>query len=81
MIKLPGSAFLMLKNGKIAQVSTVFDALALVVQTGAVETPAWWPGRSRPSLVRSTCVIRALPKESRGYRTIQPGMTERTGPS
>ena len=47
LIKLPGSAFLTLKNGKIAQVSTVFDALALVVQTGAAEAPAWWPARSQ----------------------------------
>jgi SnoaL-like polyketide cyclase len=47
LIKLPGSAFLTLKNDKIAQVSTVFDALALAVQTGAAEAPAWWPGRSR----------------------------------
>jgi SnoaL-like polyketide cyclase len=46
LIKLPGSAFLTLKNDKIAQVSTVFDALALAVQTGAAEAPAWWPGRS-----------------------------------
>ena len=47
LIRLPGSAFLTLKNGKIAQVSTVFDALALVVQTGAAEAPAWWPARSQ----------------------------------
>jgi hypothetical protein len=45
-IELQGSAFLTLKNDKIAQVSTVFDALALAVQTGAAEAPAWWPGRS-----------------------------------
>lgn len=45
-IELQGSAFLTLKNDKIVQVSTVFDALALAVQTGAAEAPAWWPGRS-----------------------------------
>ena len=36
----------MLSGGKITQVWTVFDALALAVQTGAAEAPAWWPGRS-----------------------------------
>src|SRR6266568_94768 len=46
LIELPGSAFLTLKDGKIVEVSTVFDALALAVQTGAAEAPAWWPGRS-----------------------------------
>jgi predicted ester cyclase len=46
LIELQGSAFLTLKDDKIVQVSTVFDALALAVQTGAAEAPAWWPGRS-----------------------------------
>ncbi len=45
LIELQGSAFLTLKDDKIVQVSTVFDALALAVQTGAAEAPAWWPGR------------------------------------
>jgi len=44
-IELHGSAFLTLKDDKIVEVSTVFDALALAVQTGAAEAPAWWPGR------------------------------------
>jgi hypothetical protein len=43
LIELQGSAFLTLKDDKIVQVSTVFDALALAVQTGAAEAPAWWP--------------------------------------
>jgi predicted ester cyclase len=46
LIELHGSAFLTLKDDKIVQVSTVFDALALAVQTGAAEAPAWWPGHS-----------------------------------
>ncbi len=45
-IELHGSAFLTLKDDKIIGVSTDFDALALTVQTGAAETPDWWPGRS-----------------------------------
>jgi predicted ester cyclase len=36
-IELQGSAFLTLNHDKIVQVSTVFDALALAVQTGAAE--------------------------------------------
>jgi predicted ester cyclase len=36
LIELQGSAFLTLKNDKVVQVRTVFDARALV----------WWPGRS-----------------------------------
>jgi hypothetical protein len=52
LIELQGSAFLTLKDDKIVQVSTVFDALALAVQTGAAEAPAWWPG-APPCLVRS----------------------------
>ena len=45
-INIQGSAFLTLDDDKIVQVSTVFDALSLAVQTGAAEAPAWWPGRS-----------------------------------
>lgn len=45
-IELQGSAFLTLKHDKIVEINTVFDALALAVQTGAAEAPAWWPGRS-----------------------------------
>ena len=45
-IELQGSAFLTLEDDKIVEVWTVFDALALAVQTGAAEAPAWWPGRS-----------------------------------
>ena len=47
-IELQGSAFLTLEDDKIVEVWTVFDALALAVQTGAAEAPAWWPGRSSP---------------------------------
>lgn len=46
LIELQGSAFLTLEDDKIVEVGTVFDALALAVQTGAAEAPAWWPGRS-----------------------------------
>ncbi len=46
LIELQGAAFLTLKDDKIVQVSTVFDALALAVQTGAAGAPVWWPGRS-----------------------------------
>ena len=45
-IDVKGTAFLALSGGKITEVQTVFDTLALAVQTGAVEAPAWWPGRS-----------------------------------
>ena len=45
-IDVEGTAFLTLSGGKITEVWTVFDALALAVQTGAAEAPAWWPGRS-----------------------------------
>ncbi len=45
-IDVEGTAFLTLSGGKITQVWTVFDTLALAVQTGAAEAPAWWPGRS-----------------------------------
>ena len=44
-IEVAGSAFLRLEDDMIDEVSTVFDALALAVQTGAAEAPAWWPGR------------------------------------
>ena len=49
LIELQGSAFLTLEDDKIVEVSTVFDALALAVQTDAIEAPAWWPGRSQGS--------------------------------
>jgi predicted ester cyclase len=45
-IDVEGTALLTLSGGKITEVRTVFDTLALAVQTGAVEAPAWWPGRS-----------------------------------
>ena len=45
-IELQGSAFLALEDDKIVEVWTVFDSLALAVQTGATEAPAWWPGRN-----------------------------------
>ena len=45
-IDVEGTAFLTLSGGKVTEVWTVFDALALAVQTGAAEAPAWWPGRS-----------------------------------
>ena len=45
-IDVEGTAFLTLSGGKITEVWTVFDTLALAVQTGAAEAPAWWPGRS-----------------------------------
>ncbi len=45
-IDVEGTAVLTLSGGKIAEVWTVFDTLALTVQTGAAEAPAWWPGRS-----------------------------------
>lgn len=45
-IDVEGTAFLTLDDSKITEVWTVFDALALAVQTGAAEAPAWWPGRS-----------------------------------
>ncbi|MET1010899.1 MAG: ester cyclase [Actinomycetota bacterium] len=48
-IELQGAALLTLEDDKIVQVSTVFDALALAVQTEAVEAPAWWPGRGHAS--------------------------------
>ena len=45
-IDVEGTAFLTLSGGKVTEVRTVFDTLALAVKTGAVEAPAWWPGRS-----------------------------------
>ena len=44
-IDVEGTAFLTLSGGKVTEVRTVFDSLALAVQTGAAEAPAWWPGR------------------------------------
>ena len=43
---LEGTAFLTLSDDTITEVRTVFDSLALAVQTGAAEAPTWWPGRS-----------------------------------
>jgi predicted ester cyclase len=45
-IDVEGTAFLTLSGGKITEVRTGFDTLALAVQTGAAEAPDWWPGRS-----------------------------------
>ena len=45
-IDVEGSAILTVGGGKITEVCTVFDTLALAVQTGAAAAPAWWPGRS-----------------------------------
>jgi predicted ester cyclase len=45
-IDVEGTAFLTLSGDKITEVWTVFDTLALAVQTGAAEAPAGWPGRS-----------------------------------
>ena len=45
-IDVEGAAFLTLGDGKITEVRTVFDALALAVQTGTIEAPAQRPGRS-----------------------------------
>ena len=47
-IDVEGTAFLTLSGGKVSEVRTVFDTLALAVQTGAVEVPAWRPGRNWP---------------------------------
>lgn len=44
-IDLEGSAFLTLDRDRIVEAWTVFDSLALAVQTGATEAPSWWPGR------------------------------------
>lgn len=45
-IDVEGTAFLTLSGGKVTEVRTVFDTLALAVQTGAAKAPPWWPGRS-----------------------------------
>jgi predicted ester cyclase len=45
-IDVEASAFLELRDGKVAEVWTVFDSLALAVQMGAAEVPSSWPGRS-----------------------------------
>ena len=39
-IDVEGTAFLTLSGGKVTEVRTVFDSLALAVQTGAAEAPA-----------------------------------------
>jgi hypothetical protein len=46
LVEVQGSAFLTLEDDKIVDASTVFDALALAVQTDAAPAPDWWPGRS-----------------------------------
>lgn len=45
LIEIEGATSLTLEDDRIVQVSSVFDALALAVQTDAAEAPAWWPGR------------------------------------
>ena len=44
-IEVQGSAFLTLDDDKIVEAWSVFDSLALAVQTGTAEEPAWWPAR------------------------------------
>lgn len=46
-VELQGSAFLTLEDDKIVEAWSVFDSLALAVQTGAAEAPPWWPGRQQ----------------------------------
>ena len=42
-IEVQGSAFLTLDDDKIVKAWSVFDSLALAVQTGTAKKPAWWP--------------------------------------
>ena len=44
-IDIEMAAFILLEKDKIAEVWTVFDALSFAVQVGAIDAPAWWPGR------------------------------------
>ena len=44
-IEVQGSTFLILDDDKIVEAWSVFDSLALAVQTGAAEEPSWWPAR------------------------------------
>ena len=39
----------MLDDDKIVEAWSVFDSLALAVQTGTAEEPAWWPARREAS--------------------------------
>ena len=48
-IEIQGSTFLMLDDDKIVEAWSVFDSLALAVQTGTAEEPAWWPARREAS--------------------------------
>ena len=48
-IEVQGSTFLMLDDDKIVEAWSVFDSLALAVQTGTAEEPAWWPARREAS--------------------------------
>ncbi len=48
-IEIHGSAFLTLDDDKIVEAWSVFDSLALAVQTGTAEEPAWWPARREGS--------------------------------
>ncbi len=48
-ITIPGSTFLTLDDDKIVEAWSVFDSLALAVQTGTAEEPAWWPARREAS--------------------------------
>ena len=48
-IEVQGSAFLKLDDDKIVEAWSVFDSLALAVQTGTAEKPAWWPARREAS--------------------------------
>ena len=51
-IEIQGSAFLTLDDDKIVEAWSVFDSLALAVQTGTAEEPAWWPARREASVGR-----------------------------
>ena len=48
-IEIQGSTFLKLDDDKIVEAWSVFDSLALAVQTGTAEEPAWWPARREAS--------------------------------
>ena len=44
---------------KIVEAWSVFDSLALAVQTGTAEEPAWWPARREASRVVSSAALAA----------------------
>ena len=48
-IEVYGSTFLTLEDDRIVEAWSVFDSLALAVQTGTAEEPAWWPARREAS--------------------------------